>query len=129
MKGMQWFVRGCAIYNVSGASTLVIPGALPLVGVSPPAPFWLWLPALIGCFAAIVLWISSSDLSRYAAFPYWNALIRLTFVILTFALDFAAGVGRFATLLALGDLVLALVVLIGLPRVLKRSALAVLLAR
>jgi hypothetical protein len=129
MKGMSWFVRACALYNVSGASTLVIPGALPLVGVTPPAPFWLWLPALIGCFAAIVLWISSTDLPRYAAFPYWNAVVRLTFVVLTFALDFGSGVGRFATLLAAGDLVLALVVLVGLPRVLKRSPLSLLLAR
>ena len=105
-------------------------GSLELLGVARPnSPFWLWLPALIGGYAAIVLFLSSFDLQKYGAFPYWNAIVRLTFVIVAFALNFGASIGVFATYLAAGDLVLGLGVLIGLPRVLGRSPLSLLTNR
>jgi hypothetical protein len=130
MNFMPNFVRLCAIYNVSGALTLLSPPALEKVGFPlPSAEIWAWLPALIGTFAAIVLWLASRDLAKYGAFIYWNAVVRLTFVVLTFALDFAATAGSFATVLALGDLALAAVILAGLPRATGRSALALLADR
>jgi hypothetical protein len=127
---MIWFVRACALYNLCGAATFLVPGALPRLGVAVPAsPFWLWLPALMACFAAVVLWLSSFDLPRYGSFPYWNGYVRLTFVVATFALGFGASAGGFITLLALGDLPLALGAILGLPRVLGRSHGALLLNR
>lgn len=63
MRSMTWFVRACAFYNICGALSLVTPGLLERFGVARPgSPFWLWLPALIGGLAAIVLFLSSSDL-------------------------------------------------------------------
>lgn len=130
MRSMVWFVRACALYNICGAISLVMPGLLERFGVARPgSPFWLWLPALIGGFAAIVLFLSSSDLKKYGSFPYWNAIVRLTFVVLTFALNFGATLGVFAWVLAAGDLVLALGVLGGLPRAAGRTHLALLTNR
>ncbi len=74
--------------------------------MTPPAALWLWLPSLFGCFAAVVLWFSARDLETYGAFPYWNGVFRLSFVVAVFAFDLAS-VGGFITYLALGDLVLA----------------------
>jgi hypothetical protein len=118
---VKWVARLAALYNLAGGATLVIPGSLALVGVDAPAGFWLWLPALLGSFGAIVLWLSSFDLGPFGSFVYWNAIVRLTWVVVTFALGFPASVGAFATALAVGDLVLALACLLGLPRALRRS--------
>ena len=97
---------------VSGA-TLVIPGSLDVFGVATPySSFWLWLPALLG---AIVLFLSSSDLVRYGSFVYWIALVRLTWVVVLVALGFPASVGWFAAALAVGDVVLAVGCLVGVP--------------
>jgi hypothetical protein len=119
---MRWFVRAAALYNLVGGATLVIPGSLGLVGVATPySSFWLWLPALLGSFGAIVLFLSSSDLVRYGSFVYWNALVRLAWVVVTFALGFPASVGWFAAALAVGDLVLAIGCLVGVPITSRRS--------
>lgn len=118
---MKTFVRLCALYNVSGAVVFLTPGLLEVLGVRPPgAALWLWLPSLFAVFAALTLLYSSADLRRHGSLPYWNACIRLTFVVLVFALDLAAA-GAFIRWLAAGDLVLALVVLVGLPRATGRG--------
>jgi hypothetical protein len=122
MKFMSWFVRGAGIYNASAVIAFLTPGALSSLGVAVPAsPFWVWLPALLGLFGGIVLFISASDLETYGSLPYWNGLIRLVFVVAAFSLDFGATAGGFVRLLALGDLPLALGCLVGLPRVLERT--------
>jgi hypothetical protein len=130
MQFMKMFVRACGLYNLSGALVLLTPGVLPLLGVALPySPVWLWLPALIGSFAGIVLFLSSQDLGKYGSFPYWNGIIRLIFAVVTFALDFGGSAGTFFTVLALGDLILAFGCIFGLPRVLNRSHLALLTNR
>jgi len=40
-----------------------------------------------------VLLLSATDLQRYGAFPFWNSIIRLTFVVATFALGFGETAG------------------------------------
>ncbi len=113
---MIWVVRACSLYNASALVAFLIPGMLSAFGVAvPDASFWLWLPSLLALFAAITLWISSRDLVRYGAFVYWNGLIRITFAIVSFLLDFGGSVGAFIALLAAGDLVLGLACIVGLP--------------
>jgi hypothetical protein len=127
---MAWWLRACAAYNLGGGATLVIPGALDQLGVTPPgSPFWLWLPALLGAFGAIVLIAASFDLERLGALAYWNGMVRLVFAAATFALDFAATLGPFANLLALGDAVLGLGAVVGLPWALRRSPASLLRMR
>jgi hypothetical protein len=119
---MKVFVRVAGIYNASAVLVFLTPGALPLLGVRlPHSPFWVWLPALMGLFAGIVLLLSSPDLVKYGAFPYWNGIIRLIFVVAAFSLDFGGSAGSFIGLLAVGDLPLALGCNFGLPRVLNRT--------
>jgi hypothetical protein len=127
---MAWFVRFCALYNALGVVTFLTPGLLPALGVAvPSSPFWVWLPALMATFAALVLFFSSFNLERNASFPYWNGIIRLIFVIVTFALGFGQSAGIFIVYLALGDLPLSLGAILGLPRVLRKSHLALLMNR
>jgi hypothetical protein len=122
MQFMKIFVRVAGLYNASTVLVFLTPGALPLLGVRlPHSPFWVWLPALMGLFAGIVLFLSSQDLVKYGAFPYWNGIVRLIFVAAAFTLNFGGSAGAFIGLLAIGDVPLALGCMFGLPRVLNRS--------
>ena len=122
LRFMTRFVRVAGVYNASAVVVLLTPGALGLVGVVEPySPFWVWLPALAGLFAGIVLLLSATDLERYGAFPYWNGIVRLMFVVATFSLSFGTSAGTFAVLLAVGDVPLALGAIYGLPRALDRT--------
>ena len=130
MRSMTWWVRTCAIYNLGGGMVLVAPGALGLLGVPDPgSPFWLWLPALLGSFGAIVLIYSSLDLQHRGTLVYWNAVVRLIYAGVTFALQFADTMGPFAAYLGVGDAVLGIGVLVGLPLSLRRSPASLLLNR
>jgi hypothetical protein len=120
LRFMTRFIRVAALYNASGVLVLLTPGVLELLGVDVPAPFWVWLGGLMGLFAGVVLFLSAADLTMFGAFPYWNGLIRLVFVIATFSLAFGSDAAFFA-LLAVGDIPLAAVVLFGLPRALERT--------
>lgn len=120
LRLMTWFVRAAGLYNASAVVVLVTPGALDLVGVGEPgSAFWTWLPGLTGLFAGIVLLLSSMNLRLFAAFPYWNGIIRLVFVVATIA-SFGGDEAFFA-LLALGDVPLALGTIFGLPWALGRT--------
>jgi hypothetical protein len=121
LRFMTWFVRIAGLYNASAVVVLLTPGVLELVGVPQPySPFWVWLPALMGLFAGIVLLVSSTDLRTYGTFPYWNGIVRLAFVVATFSLNFGSD-ATFFGLLAVGDVPLALGAIFGLPRALGRT--------
>jgi len=120
MRFMTWFVRIAGVYNASAIVVFLTPGAPGVVGLRmPEAQFWVWLPALVGLFAGTVLVLSSMDLRRFGAFPYWNGIVRLVFVVVVFTLDLSAQAGVFVVVLALGDVPLALVTIFGLPHVLR----------
>jgi hypothetical protein len=122
MRFMTWFVRVAGVYNASAIVVFLTPGVPELVGLRmPDAAFWVWLPSLVGFFAGVVLFLSSVDLRQYGAFPYWNGIVRLIFVVVVFALDLPAQAGTFVALLAIGDVPLALITIFGLPRVLRRG--------
>jgi hypothetical protein len=130
VTAMTWVIRFCALYNAGAIVMFLVPGMLGLVGAREPySPFWRWLPATMAMFPTIVLWISAQDLRRYGPFPFYNGLIRLTFAVAAIALDFGATAGAFLGLLAWGDLVLALIEIVGIPVVLKCSPVDLLLNR
>jgi hypothetical protein len=127
---MSTFVRICGLYNASAVAAFLTPGVLPWLGVAlPHSPFWVWLPALMGLFAGIVLLLSASDLRRFGSFPYYNGLVRMVFVVAAFTLDFGGSAGQFMTWLAIGDIPLALGCIIGLPRATGRTHLQLLTNR
>ena len=120
LRAMTWFVRAAGVYNASAVVVLVTPGALDLVGVrEPSSAFWTWLPGLTGLFAGIVLLLSSMNLRLFGAFPYWNGIVRLIFVVATIV-SFGGDEAFFA-LLAVGDVPLALGTIFGLPWALGRT--------
>ncbi|HEU5473592.1 MAG TPA: hypothetical protein VFV67_23340 [Actinophytocola sp.] len=120
MRFMTWFVRIAGVYNAAAIVVFLTPGVPEAVGLRmPEAEFWVWLPALVGLFAGIVLVLSSVDLRRFGAFPYWNGIIRLVFVLAVFTLDLSEEAGPFVVVLALGDVPLALATIFGLPHVLR----------
>jgi hypothetical protein len=120
MRFMTWFVRIAGVYNASAIVIFLTPGAPEAVGLRmPDAEFWVWLPALTGLFAGIVLVLSSVDLRRFGVFPYWNGIVRLVFVVAVFTLGLSAEAGAFVVVLAAGDVPLALVTIFGLPHVLR----------
>ena len=122
MRFMTWFVRVAGVYNASAIVIFLTPGAPETVGLRmPDAQFWVWLPSLVGLFAGVVLLLSSVDLRRFGAFPYWNGIVRLVFVVVVFTLDLPEQAGAFVTVLAVGDLPLALITIFGLPHVLRRG--------
>ncbi len=130
MTFMTWFIRVAGLYNASAVVVFLTPGALEVVGVAPPrSELWTWLPGLLGLFAGIVLMLSSRDLKTYGSFAYWNGIIRLVFAVAAFALDFGGTAGRFMGLLAWGDVPLALVAILGVPRAAARTHLELLLDR
>ena len=120
LRVMTWFVRAAGVYNASAVVVLVTPGALDLVGVRDPySAFWTWLPGLTGLFAGIVLLLSSMNLRLFGAFPYWNGIVRLMFVVATIVIF--GGDAAFFALLAVGDVPLALGTIFGLPWALGRT--------
>jgi len=122
MRFMTWFVRVAGLYNASAVVIFLSPGAPEAIGLRMPGiEFWVWLPSLVGLFAGIVLVLSSMDLHRFGAFPYWNGIVRLIFVIAVVTLDLPEQAGAFVAVLAVGDVPLALITIFGLPYVLKRS--------
>jgi hypothetical protein len=130
MRFMTWFVRACGLYNASAVIVFLTPGALELLGVRlPHSPFWVWLPALLGLFAGLVLFAAASDLERLGSLPYWNGIIRSIFVIAALSLDFGESAGTFLGLLAWGDLPLALGAIFGIPWATGRSHVDLLLNR
>lgn len=101
-------VRFASLYNASALLFFLAPGGLSLLGVQEPySSFWRVLPALLASFAAIVLWISSSDLLRYGSFAAWNGIIRVIFAITALIAGYQYTVGKFILLLAVGDLLVA----------------------
>ncbi|WP_203910988.1 hypothetical protein [Rhizocola hellebori] len=122
MRFMTWFVRVAGVYNASAIAVFLTPGVPEKIGLrTPTIAFWVWLPSLVGLFAGIVLVLSSVDLQRFGAFPYWNGIVRLIFVVAVFTLDLPDQAGAFVMVLAIGDIPLALVTIFGLPYVLRRS--------
>lgn len=97
-------VRIASLYNASALVFFLIPDGLELFGIAEPySSFWRVLPALLASYVAIVLWLSSADILKYASFPFWNGLIRIVFAVVALAANYQVSVGIFIFWLALGD--------------------------
>ncbi len=127
---MKRFVFWTGWMNVFGGILFAVPGALPLAGIETPENrFWLLLPALFLAFLGVILVYSSRDLANRAPIVFWDAFSRVTAFVLFVWFGLCAGMGAMVTILGVIDLAIALVYFIGLPRVLGRGFLDILLDR
>jgi hypothetical protein len=127
---MQKFVFWTGIYNIVVGIVLLIPGVLNMLGIQPPQPiFWLWLPASLVIYLGIVLIFCSRNLPGRASLVYWESFARLAAFALLAWFSFTGDLSPIAALLGLGDLLIALIYLIALPRALHVPVIDLLLDR
>lgn len=121
-KLAKTLVTFAASYNASALIVFLIPGALPLFGVKVPySSLWLVLPSLLALFGSIVLFLSSRNLDKFGAFPYWNGLIRILFAVVAILMDYWGSVGWFIGLIAIGDLIVGVLCILVLPKALNKT--------
>ncbi|MGV8081696.1 MAG: hypothetical protein AB2L22_16740 [Syntrophales bacterium] len=127
---MKSFVFVTGMMNVLGGILFAVPNALLLAGIEAPANrFWHLLPALFLFFLGIILVYSSRDLANRATIVFWDGFSRVTAFVLFVWYGLYAGMGILTSLLGVVDLAIALVYFFGLPRVLDRDFLSILLDR
>lgn len=115
-------VRVASLYNASALVFFIVPGGLSLLGIQEPySSFWRVLPGLLASYGAIVLWLSSVDILKYASFSFWNGVIRLIFAASALALNYGVTVGPFIFLLVFGDIILGVLTLVSVKRASDRS--------
>jgi hypothetical protein len=127
---MKKFVFLTGILNVILGILFALPGVMQTAGIQPPEnPFWLMFPAIFLFFLGIILIYSSRDLENRATIVFWDGLSRVAAFLGVSWFGLFAGMGFFIVLAASADLVIAMVYFIGLPRILGRSFMSILLDR
>ena len=86
-------------------------------------------PAIFLFFLGIILMYSSRDLDNRATIVFWDGLSRVAAFLGVSWFGLFAGMGFLIVLAASADLVIAIVYFIGLPRILGRSFMSILLDR
>jgi hypothetical protein len=130
MSDMKKFVFLTGILNVVLGVLFTMPGVLRLAGVQPPDnSFWLMFPAIFLFFLGFMLIFSSRDLENRATIVFWDGLSRVAAFLGIAWFGLFAGMGFDLVLAASLDLVIAIVYFVGLPRVLGRSFMSILLDR
>jgi hypothetical protein len=113
---MSRFVYWSGIYNAGLALSLLFPPLYRTLGLNIPAPVWGWLFAGFLAYTAAVLILASRDLRRRAVFVYWESLLRYIAALLLIPGGLFAGLGLIAVPLGIGDLLIGLVYMFGLPK-------------
>jgi hypothetical protein len=126
---MRSFIVWSGIYNAGLAAVLLCPPAYQLLGLNICSPVWGWLIAGFLAFTAAVLILSARDLPARASFVYWESLLRYVAALLLIPAGLFGDIGIVAALLGLGDLLIGLVYMFGLPRELGRAHADLLLDR
>jgi hypothetical protein len=126
---MKKFVIATGIFNIGAALTFIIPGGLGPTGIAAPDNrFWLLLPAFFLLFMGIMLIFAARDLERRAVIVFWDGMLRGAAFFLFAWLGYSTG-NVMPCLLGVVDLAIALAYFIGLPRVLGRDFMDILLDR
>lgn len=126
---MRSFVFWSGIYNVGLSLILLFPPLYGAMGLKVCNPVWGWLIAGFLGFTAAVLLLAARDLRRRASLVYWEALLRYVAALLLIPAGLLGDIGVIAALLGLGDLVIGVVYMFGLPQELQRSHADLLLDR
>jgi len=119
---MQKFVFWTGVYNAIAGFTFLFPGFATRLGVTLPASnVWVWTVAVAIIYLGVALILCSRDLKNRATFVYWEGLLRLVAFFLFAGFGFFGDLGTIMGILGIGDLVIGLVYLIGLPKALQAS--------
>ncbi len=118
---MRAFVYWSGVYNAGLALFLLFPPLYRALGLNIPAPLWGWLLAGFLGYTSAVLILASRDLHRRASMVYWESLLRYIAALLLIPAGLFGDLGLIAAPLGLGDLVIGLVYMYGLPKELAVS--------
>ena len=119
---MQKFIFWTGVYNIIAGFTFLFPDFASRLGVTLPASnVWVWTVAIAIIYLGVALILCSRDLNNRATFVYWEGLLRLTAFFLFTGFGFFGDLGTIMGILGIGDLVIGLVYLIGLPKALHAS--------
>jgi hypothetical protein len=127
---MKTFVFLSGIINVLTGIIFIMPGTLQMSGLQiPENHFWLLFPAIFIFFLGIILMYCARDLQSRAPIVFWDGMSRVAafFVFSWFGLF--AGMGINMVLLAVPDLIIAIIYFVGIPRFLGRDFLSILFDR
>lgn len=113
---MRTFVYWSGVYNAGLALFLLFPPLYRALGLNIPAPLWGWLLAGFLGYTSAVLILASRDLHRRATMVYWESLLRYIAALLLIPAGLFGDLGLIAVPLGLGDLVIGLVYMYGLPK-------------
>lgn len=113
---MRQFVFWSGVYNAGLAVFLLFPPLYRALGLNIPAPLWGWLLAGFLGYTSAVLILASRDLRRRASLVYWESLLRYIAALLLIPAGLFVDLGLIAVPLGLGDLIIGLVYMYGLPR-------------
>lgn len=113
---MRAFVFWSGVYNAGLAATLLFPAVYRALGLVICAPVWGWLIAGFLAFTSLVLIWASRDLPARATPVYWEALLRYVAAVLLIPAGLFGDIGLLAAVLGLGDLLIGLAYMFGLPK-------------
>ena len=113
---MQQFIFWSGVYNAGLALTLTLPPVYRWLGLNVPAPLWGWLVAGFLAYTSVALILASRDLRHRVAFVYWESILRYIAALLLIPAGLFGDLGLIAVPLGLGDLIIGLVYMFGLPK-------------
>jgi hypothetical protein len=123
------FVFWSGVYNAVLALVLTFPPIYHRIGLNICSPIWGWLIAGFLAYTSIALIFASRDLAGRGALVYWESLLRYVAALVLIPAGLFGDIGLIAALLGLGDLIIGLVYMFGLPKALGASHRALLFDR
>jgi hypothetical protein len=127
---MRRFVFWTGVYDLVVGIGFFLPGLAPLLGIEQPESlFFVWSLALLVTYLGILLVFCSRDLSTRGTLVYWEGILRVVGFLLLGWFGFFGGIGVMIGVMGVIDLLIGIVYLVGLPRALHTTPVALLLDR
>jgi hypothetical protein len=120
---MKKFVFWTGVYNIVFGFGFLLPPMIDILQVpAPNARVWVQLPAIIVIYLGILLLLCSKNLRPRASIVYWEGILRIILFFLLAGYGLFGGLGIAMVIVGIGDLVIGLVFVFGLPRSLGVTA-------
>ena len=127
---MRRMVFWTGLFDVDVGFSLFFPGFLQILGIATPeSVYWTELAGFFQFFLGAVMIISARNLATRGPLVYGAGLLRIAAFLLAGWFGFFGGLGLFLGLVALADLGLGLVFVLGLPGYLNTTHANLLLDR